>query len=383
MRVVIAPDSFKESLSALDAARAIEAGMREVFPDWTYATMPVADGGEGTVDALVAATAGRLVTQTVSDPLGRPVTAFFGVTGDGKTAIIEIAAAAGLMLLTPDERDPLRTSSFGVGQLIRAALDTGARHLIIGLGGSATNDGGAGMAQALGARLLDRHGQALAPGGGALTSLARLDLSAMDPRIATCIIDVACDVDNPLVGPQGASAIFGPQKGASPQMVGLLDEGLRHYAEMIEQTLGIAMADRAGAGAAGGLGGALMALCGARLRSGIVVVTEVVGLDAAIAAADLVITGEGRIDGQTLHGKTPIGVARIARRHGKPVIALAGMIGEGAEQLAPHAIDAMFSVVQGPCSLDQALADAAGNLRATARNMAATLRVGLGLASLD
>jgi glycerate kinase len=379
MRLVIAPDSFKESLSAPDVAREIEAGFQEIFPDWTYVKVPVADGGEGTVEALIAATGGHLETREVCGPLGDPVEAFFGVTGDGKTAVIEIAAAAGLMLLTPDRRDPTRATSFGVGQLIRAALDLGVRHLIIGLGGSATNDGGAGMAQALGARLLDGNGQELARGGGALGTLARIDISCIDPRLAACIVEVACDVDNPLVGPLGASAIFGPQKGASPQMVGLLDDGLRHYAGLIAQELGIEIADTPGAGAAGGLGGALVAFCGGRLRSGVDIVTDVVELDAAIAMADLVITGEGRIDGQTIHGKTPIGVARIAKRHGKPVIALAGMVGAGAEQVVPHGIGAMFSVVQGACSLSEALAGAAGNVRQSARNVAAVLRIGMGM----
>ncbi|WP_174285343.1 glycerate kinase [Sphingomonas bacterium] len=376
MRVVIAPDSFKESLSAFDVAREIETGFREVYPDWTYLKVPVADGGEGTVDALIAATAGRLVTLKVADPLADPIDGFFGVTGDGKTAVIEMAAASGLMLLAPSKRDPLRATTFGVGQLVRAALDIGARHLIIGIGGSATNDGGAGMAQALGVRLLDQGGADLAFGGGALSSLARIDVTGIDPRIAECDIEVACDVDNLLVGPLGASAIFGPQKGATPHMVRLLDEGLRHYARRIQKDLGIDVANRNGAGAAGGLGAALMAFLNARLRPGIDIVTDFVRLDAIISTADLVLTGEGCIDGQTVHGKTPVGVARIAKRHGKPVITLAGMIGGGADLVVPHGIDAMFSVVQGACSIDDALLAAAENVRTSARNIAASLKIG-------
>ncbi|QNH14999.1 glycerate kinase [Xanthomonas sp. SS] len=381
MKIVIAPDSFKESLSALEAATQIEAGFREVFPAWSYVKVPVADGGEGTVAALVAATGGRVVGRTVTGPLGAPVEAFFGITGDGRTGIVEMAAASGLALVPAGRRDPLAATSYGVGELLLAALDAGARKLIVGVGGSASNDGGAGMAQALGVRLLDAHGRALdaGVGGGALARLARIDASGLDPRLRQCAIEVACDVDNPLTGPAGASAVFGPQKGATPALVAQLDANLQHYATVIETDLGIALAGLPGGGAGGGLGAALVAFLGAQLRPGADIVAEALGLDALVADADLVITGEGRLDRQSVHGKTPLGVARIAKRHGKPVVAIAGGLGAGAELLHAHGIDAMFGAVQRACTLEQALAEAAANLRLAARNVAEAIRIGRGL----
>jgi glycerate kinase len=381
MKIVIAPDSFKESLSALEAATQIEAGFRAVFPAWTYLKVPVADGGEGTVAALVAASGGRIVGRTVTGPLGEPVEAFFGIAGDGRTAVVEMAAASGLALLPPVRRDPLAATSYGVGELLLAALDAGARKLIVGVGGSASNDGGAGMAQALGVRLLDAQGHALDPGvgGGALARLARIDASGLDPRLRQCVIEVACDVDNPLTGPAGASAVFGPQKGATPALVAQLDANLRHYATVIEADLGIALAGLPGGGAGGGVGAALVAFLGAQLRPGADIVAEALGLDALVADADLVITGEGCLDSQSVHGKTPLGVARIARRHGKPVVAIAGGLGVGAELLHAHGVDAMFGAVQRACTLEQALAEAAANLRLAARNVAEAIRIGRGL----
>lgn len=373
---MIAPDSFKESLSAQEVACHIEDGFREVFPDWDYVKVPVADGGEGTVDALVAATDGRLVSRTVSGPLGEPIKAHFGLTGQGDTAVIEMAAACGLMLLAPEDRDPMMTSTYGLGELIRAALDLGARHLIIGIGGSATNDGGAGMAQALGVRMLDVAGKDIGRGGGMLADLNRIDVSGIDPRLAECVIDVACDVDNPMIGTSGASAVFGPQKGATATMVRQLDDNLRHYAGRIEADMGVAVARLPGGGAAGGLGAALVAFLGARLRPGVDIVMSAVGLETIIADADLVITGEGRIDSQTVRGKAPSGVARIAQRHNKPVIAIAGSLGAGADLAHGCGIDAMFSVIGTPGTVEDILAAAADNLRATARNVAAALKVG-------
>jgi len=375
MKIVIAPDSFKESLSALDVALHIREGFRAVYPDADYVVLPVADGGEGTVDALVAATGGRRITRRVVGPLGDEVEAFYGVTGDGDAAVIEMAAASGLELVPPDARNPLVTTTFGVGELIRAALDDGARRFIIGIGGSATNDGGAGMLQALGVRFLDAGGRDLALGGGALADLERIDLSGLDPRLAACAIEVACDVDNPLVGPHGASAIFGPQKGATPEMVRVLDANLARYAALIERTIGKSVADMPGAGAAGGLGAGLHAFLGARLRPGIEIVMETVEMDRVVADADLIVTGEGRLDGQTIHGKTPIGVASVAERHGKPVIAIAGSLGRGFEAVYDHGIAAVFSVLSRPCTVAEALAEGAVNLRNTARDVAATLRV--------
>lgn len=381
MKIVIAPDSFKESLSALEVATQIEAGFRDVFPVWTYRKVPVADGGEGTVAALVAATGGRIVRRSVTGPLGAPVEAFFGISGDGRTAVVEMAAASGLALLPPAWRDPLAASSYGVGELLLAALDAGVRAIVLGIGGSASTDGGAGMAQALGVRLLDAQGRALAAGagGGALGALTRIDASGLDPRLRQCAIQVACDVDNPLTGPNGAAAVFGPQKGATPAQVAQLEANLRHYAAVIELDLGVAVAARPGAGAGGGLAAALVALLGAPLRPGVEIVAEALGLEALLADADLVVTGEGRLDGQSAHGKAPLGVARIARRLGKPVLAIAGGLDAGAARLHAQGIDAMFGAVQRPCTLEQALAEAAANLRAAARNVAEAIRIGQAL----
>ena len=378
MKIVIAPDSYKESLSALEVAQAVEAGFRQVFPDADYVLVPVADGGEGTVDAMVAATGGRKETVTVSGPLGEPVEAFYGLTGDGDTAVIEMAAASGLALVPPDRRNPLLTSSRGTGELIRAALDAGARRFLLGIGGSATNDGGAGMVQALGARLLDLEGRELDGSGGDLARLERIDVSALDPRLAECRIEVACDVDNPLTGARGASAVFGPQKGATPEMVQVLDANLARLARIVGRDLGVAVDTVPGAGAAGGMGAAMLAFFGATLKPGIEIVTAAVDLDTHVRDADLVITGEGRIDFQTVHGKTPIGVARVAKRHGKPVIGIAGSLGANVGVVHEHGIDAVFSVLSKPCALDEALRDAAANVELTARNVAAVLRMGAG-----
>ncbi|RZT10318.1 glycerate kinase [Duganella sp. CF402] len=379
MKIVIAPDSFKESLTAMVVANEIEAGFREIFPDAEYRKLPVADGGEGTVQAMIDASGGKLVALNVSGPLGETVAAFYGLMGDGQTAVIEMAAASGLELVAPAQRNPLLTTSYGTGQLIRHALDAGARRFVLGIGGSATNDGGAGMLQALGGRLIDATGADLAVGGGALNMLDRIDLSGLDARIKDCTFDVACDVNNPLVGPQGASAIFGPQKGATPEMVARLDDNLRHYARIIASDLGHDVADVPGAGAGGGIGAAMLVFLGGRLRPGSEIVTDAVGLDAAVADADLVLTGEGRIDGQTTQGKTPVGVARVAQRHGKPVIAIGGSLGTGAAAVHAHGIDAVFGSVSRPCTVEEALANAAANVRGAARNIAATIRLGANL----
>jgi glycerate kinase len=379
MKIVIAPDSFKESLTAMAVANEIEAGFREIFPDAEYRKLPVADGGEGTVQAMIDASGGKLVALNVAGPLSEPVAVFYGLMGDGQTAVIEMAAASGLELVPPAQRNPLLTTSYGTGQLIRHALDAGARRFVLGIGGSATNDGGAGMLQALGGRLLDAAGADLAVGGGALNRLDRIDLSGLDARIKDCTFDVACDVNNPLVGPQGASAIFGPQKGATPEMVAQLDDNLRHYARIIAKDLGHEVAEVPGAGAGGGIGAAMMVFLGGRLRPGSEIVTDAVGLDAAVADADLVLTGEGRIDGQTIQGKTPVGVARVAQRHGKPVIAIGGSLGNGAAAVHGYGIDAVFGSVSRPCTVEEALANAAANVRSAARNIAATLRLGASL----
>lgn len=376
MKIVIAPDSYKESLSALDVATAIETGFREIYPHAEYVKVPVADGGEGTVEAMVAATQGHIVQVSVTGPLGEPVNAFYGLSGDMRCAYIEMAAASGLESVPPTRRNPLLTTSWGTGELIRHALDAGVSQIIIGIGGSATNDGGAGMAQALGAKLLSAGQQQIAPGGGALETLTRIDLSELDPRLADCRIDVACDVTNPLTGPQGASAVFGPQKGATAAMIERLDRGLQHFAQIIDRDLDIDVLSLEGGGAAGGMGAALYAFCGANLRPGIEIVTDALGLADLVADADLVITGEGRIDSQTIHGKVPVGVAKVAKRYNVPVIGIAGSLTADVAVVHQHGLDAVFSVLYSVCTLDEALANAAANLRMTARNVAAVLQMG-------
>lgn len=376
MKIVIAPDSYKESLSALEVANAIEQGFREIWPDADYVKLPVADGGEGTVEAMVAATAGRIVDVDVTGPLGEPVTAFFGLSGDERTAFIEMAAASGLEQVPVALRDPLKTTSWGTGELIRHALDAGVDHIIIGLGGSATNDGGAGMVQALGAKLLDARQNDIGQGGAALESLAQIDISQLDKRLAACRIEVACDVTNPLTGKEGASAVFGPQKGATAETIDRLDTALAHYAQMIARDLQVDVLELAGGGAAGGMGAALYAFCGAQLRRGIEIVTDALQLDECVADADLVITGEGRIDSQTIHGKVPVGVAKVAKRYHKPVIGIAGSLTPDVGIVHEHGLDAVFSVIYTICTLDDALKNAADNVRMTARNVAATLKMG-------
>ncbi|MUG67834.1 MULTISPECIES: glycerate kinase [Paenibacillus] len=377
MKIVIAPDSFKESLSALEAAEAIEKGFRSVFPDADYYKMPMADGGEGTVRSLVDATGGTIMERVVTGPLGEPVQAFFGITGDGRTAIIEMAAASGLHLVPAERRNPLLTSTRGTGELIRFALEEGVEHMIIGIGGSATNDGGAGMVQALGGRLLDRSGREIGPGGGALSDLHEVDMSGLDARLAGVRIEVACDVDNPLTGPRGASAVFGPQKGATPDMVQLLDRNLSHFADVAEQALGKTFREKEGAGAAGGLGAGLIAFLNADLRRGIDIVLNASRFEDIVRDADLVITGEGRIDRQTIYGKTPIGVAKAAKKYDVPVIGIAGSLSDDSAVVHDHGIDALFSIVPGVVTLPEAFESAAVNMERTARNIAASMKMSL------
>ncbi|MRS89484.1 glycerate kinase [Enterobacteriaceae bacterium RIT714] len=377
MKIVIAPDSYKESLSALEVATAIEQGFSEIFPSAHYVKLPVADGGEGTVEAMVAATQGGIVKVRVTGPLGENVEGFYGLSGDEQSAFIEMAAASGLEMVAPSLRNPLKTTSWGTGELIRHALDAGVQHIIIGIGGSATNDGGAGMVQALGAKLLDNHGRSIGQGGGELENLARIDISELDKRLADCRIEVACDVTNPLIGEEGASAVFGPQKGATPEMIARLDRSLEHYAQIIARDLDIDVLNLEGGGAAGGMGAALYAFCGAQLRQGIEIVTDALQLDKHVADADLVITGEGRIDSQTIHGKVPVGVAKVAKRYNKPVIGIAGSLTADVGVVHHHGIDAVFSVIYTVCSLEEALDNAAENVRMAARNIAAVLKMGM------
>ncbi|WP_040268390.1 glycerate kinase [Pseudomonas rhodesiae] len=378
MKIIIAPDSFKDSLSAAGVAQAIVEGLTQVWPDAQMIQCPMADGGEGTVDAVLAACHGELRRQIVRGPLGAPVDARWGWLADSHTAIIEMAEASGLQLLPPDQRDACRTTTFGTGDLIRAALETGARRIILAIGGSATNDGGAGAMQALGVQLFDADDQPLPPGGLALAQLARINLDSLDPRVAEVRFEIAADVNNPLCGPHGASAIFGPQKGASPQQVQQLDAALGHFADICARVLPIDVRDEPGSGAAGGLGFAAKAFLGAQFRAGVEVVADLVGLDAAVRGADLVITGEGRFDAQTLRGKTPFGVARIARQHGVPVIVIAGTLGEGYEQMYSHGVDAAFALPSGPISLEQACSEAPRLLRERAADIARVWRVAAG-----
>jgi len=376
MRICVAPDSFKESLSAVEAADAIARGIRNVGADIDAVLVPMADGGEGTVSALVAATGGRTLSARVTGPLGEPVDAEFGLLGDGSTAAIEMAAASGLALVPPDRRNPMLATTLGTGELVKAALDLGARRIIIGIGGSATVDGGAGMAQALGARLLDESGRDIPRGGAGLAKLHSIDLSNLDPRIRNTEILVACDVDNPLTGPRGAAPIYGPQKGATPQMVRDLSENLGRLAAAIRRDIGVDVEQMPGAGAAGGLGAGLVAFLNARLRPGIQIVIEAVRLDERMAGCDLVITGEGKLDQQTLHGKVPLGVARQAAEYCIPVIALAGCVGPDRTGLNAAGIAAFFSIIDCPMNTEDAFSRAAELLAATAEQAVRAFIIG-------
>lgn len=376
MKIIIAPDSFKESLSSIAVANAIAQGWQDIFPEAQCLKLPVADGGEGTVEALVFATQGDYFTVDVHDPLGNIISAAYGCNGERSIAFIEMAAASGLMLVPPEQRNPLITSSYGTGELIGDALDRGFRHIIIGIGGSATNDGGAGMLQALGIRLLDEKGEELPPGGASLHKLASIDIRRQHPQLAHCRIDIACDVNNPLTGEKGASAVFGPQKGADAEMVRTLDANLAHFATIIQRDIGKDVANIPGAGAAGGMGAALLAFFPARLRPGIEIVLETIALEDKLDNATVVITGEGRMDAQTAYGKTPVGVARLAAKHHVPVIAIAGSIAPGAEAVFAEGINALHAIVPAPCTLQEALDNAADNIRHSVRNIAATFYLG-------
>lgn len=375
MKIVIAPDSFKDSLSAQAVADAIASGLAEVWPDAELVKCPMADGGEGTIEAVLDACEGQWMSAQVSGPLGDSVAAQWGWLAQSRTAIIEMAMASGLQLLTRAQRDACLTSTEGTGQLISAALDAGAQRVILAIGGSATNDGGSGMLSALGARFLDRNDQPLPRGGRALTDLARIDLSDLDPRLANVRVEIAADVDNPLCGPTGASHIFGPQKGASPDQVLALDAALAHFADHSARTLGRDLRDSPGSGAAGGMGFAAKAYLNASFRAGVEVVADLTGLEQALVGADLVITGEGRFDAQTLRGKTPLGVARVAQRQHVPIIVLAGTLGEGYEQLYQHGISAAFALTSGPMDLEHACREAPRLLQERARDVARVWRL--------
>jgi glycerate kinase len=355
VRIVIAPDSFKGSLSAKEVADNIEIGIRKVYSDIDILKVPMADGGEGTVESLVDATGGEIIRLEVTGPLGEKVESFYGIMGDKKTAVIEMAAASGLPLVPNDKRNPMITTTYGTGELIKSALDRGCRDFIIGIGGSATNDGGSGMLEALGVKFLDKNGKKLPWGGGALINLDKIDMSSLDERLKSSRFVVACDVDNPLCGTNGASYIYGPQKGATVEMVQKLDRALNHYGNMIKKYLGKDVMDIKGAGAAGGLGAGFMAFLNAQLKPGVDIVIEKTRLKEIVKDADLVITGEGKMDSQTIYGKTPFGVAKVAKGFGIPVIAIAGCISDDAHINHEQGIDAMFSIVNYPIELQDAL----------------------------
>lgn len=373
--IVLAPDSFKESMTAKEACQAMEKGIKKANPDIKCIHVPMADGGEGTMQSLVDATGGQIYTVKVTGPLGNEVEATYGILGDGQTGILEMASASGLHLVPKEKRNPLITTTFGTGQLIRACLDHGIKKLLIGIGGSATNDGGAGVVQALGGKLLDSEGRDIGFGGGELDKLAKIDLSSYDVRLRDISIEVACDVSNPLCGDTGASYVFGLQKGATAEMLKILDNNLKHYAQIIKESIGKDVADVPGAGAAGGLGAGLLAFLDGRLKRGIDMVVEYSGLEEKVKNADMVWTGEGSIDFQTQYGKTPLGVALTAKKYNKPVVVLAGRIGEGTDILYEKGIDSMFSIVQGVTTLEEALSDGKLNMEKTAENVVRLMRL--------
>lgn len=354
MKILIASDSFKGSLSSIKIGEAVTEGIRKVFPEAVVKIIPIADGGEGTVEALVTASGGNYLTKTVTSPLGEPIEAMMGMLPDG-TAVIEMAEASGLPLVPTKKRNPLITTTKGTGELIKAALDEGAKKILIGIGGSATNDGGAGVAQALGAKLLDKDGKELVPGGASLGDLSQIDITSLDPRLQYIPITVICDVDNPLCGDRGASAVYGPQKGATPDMVRTLDQCLYNYAGVIKEQLGIDIKDMHGAGAAGGLGGGLLAFTKAELKSGTEAVLDTIRFDEIVKEYDLVITGEGRIDAQSAFGKVPKGVGSRAQKFGKPVIAIVGSIGDGADVMYEFGLNAIVPIVDKIMNLEEAI----------------------------
>ncbi len=376
MKIVVAPQSFKGSLDAPDVAACIARGIRQVFPAAEITVLPVADGGEGTVRALVQASNGRIVSARVMGPLERPVNANWGLLGDDSTGVIEMAAASGLPLIRRDERNPMRTTTYGTGELIRHALNHGIRRLIIGIGGSATNDGGTGMARALGVRFLDAEGRELPLGGGALRRLAKIDVSDLDARIKDVEVEVASDVNNPLCGPNGASAVYGPQKGADHHMVQDLDVGMRRYGELLGRDLGKHVADIPGAGAAGGLGAGLMAFLDARMQSGVEIIFEALQLDQHLGRADLVFTGEGRMDRQDLYGKAPLAVGQRAHRLGVPCIAVVGSTGRDYQVVYDHGIDAVIGTTNRPMPLDRAVSESSRLITEAAMRACRMVRVG-------
>lgn len=375
MNILIAPDSFKDCLSAREVALNIEAGIRRALPGAVIKLLPVADGGEGTVEALVEVTGGEIISTVVHDPLMRRINSFFGVLGDRKTAVVEMAAASGIELLKENERNPWVTSTYGTGELIRYALDMNCKKLVIGVGGSATNDGGTGMAQALGMKFLDNAGRRVAAGGGNLNRIADIDMSGLDKRLGRCRILVACDVDNPFHGPRGAALTYARQKGAGKEMVKKLDDNMRHLADKISEVLDIDIQNIKGSGAAGGLAGGLMAFLKAGLKPGFEVVKDIIKLEEEIRKADIIITGEGKIDYQTQFGKVPFGIARIASNHKKPVVVIAGSIGDKAGKLYEKIFDLIIPLARNPSDIEYAIKNADRLIRDTSEKVFRQIRL--------
>ena len=376
LKVVAAPQTFKGSISALNAAEAISIGVKNIYPSAEVFLCPVADGGDGTLETLVEVSNGNIVECVVEGPTGTPVEAQWGAMGDEQTAVIEMARTSGLALLDLNERDPLNASTYGLGEAILSALDQNYRKFIIGIGGSATNDGGAGMAQAVGISLKDEFGKEIPRGGAALSKLHSIDTVGIDPRIKQSEFMVACDVNNPLTGPEGASAVYGPQKGATPEMITQLDEALKNFAETILRDLGEEVAHISGAGAAGGLGAGMMALMGGTLKPGVDIVLDTVGLADKLKGTDIVITGEGGIDFQTVYDKAPIGVAKLAKTLGIPTIALAGLVGKDFQVVHKDGIESVFSIVNGPMTLENASSNAHRLIVESTEQVMRLLRVG-------
>lgn len=374
MKIVVAPDSFKESMSAKEVCDSIEKGLLSVSKDWEIVKVPMADGGEGTLEALIDATNGKIFNEKTLNPLGEEITSRFGILGEKNIAIIEMASTSGLELISPEKRNPYITTTYGTGQLMLKSLEQNVEEIILGIGGSATNDGGAGMLQALGAKLLDKKGNEIGFGGYELSKLDKIDFSNLDKRLKNIKILVACDVTNPLTGKNGSSYIFGKQKGATPEMIEVLDENLLHYSKIIKRDLGFDVNDIPGAGAAGGLGAGLLTL-GAILKKGIEIVIEANELDKKVQGADLVITGEGSIDGQTRFGKTPYGVVSVAKKYNIPTVTLTGNVGKDIDILYDYGFDAIFSIMQGVDTLENALKNGKENIEKTAKNIGHFIKI--------
>ncbi|GMA08354.1 glycerate kinase [Tetragenococcus halophilus subsp. flandriensis] len=375
MKIVIAPDSFKESMTSLEAATAIEKGFKKVLPNEDYVKVPMADGGEGTVQSIIDATGGVFKTETVKGPLGEALEVQYGLTGDKKVAVIEMAASSGLDKVEPSDRNPLKTSTYGFGELIYSALDEGVEEIILGIGGSATNDGGAGMIMSLGGKLLDENKKSINPTGEGLKELQFIDVSNMHPRIKDVTFRVACDVDNPLTGPNGASHIYGQQKGGDSKMLEQLDKNLAHYAEVVQKQMGTDIDSPSGAGAAGGLGAGLLGFLDAKLQRGGDLLVEMLSLEDALKDADLLITGEGGINYQTRFGKTPVAVSHVGKKLGVPTIALAGSLNEGYESIYEEGIIAAFSIIPQLTSLETILTDGKENLKTLSANIASVIKM--------